>query len=106
MKKVLILFTILGLCGCSVYGGKFECDPSQGVGCKSVSTVDKLINDNALEDVIAEQKQDKQKKKCRQCDSVVDRKEQSKEMKVYFHEYTDEAGVIHKPHDVSMNFDG
>ena len=45
MKKHPILFTLPFLTACSlgVYGDDFECDPSQGMGCKSVSAVNKAI---------------------------------------------------------------
>ena len=45
MKQYPILFTLPFLTACSlgVYGDDFECNPSQGMGCKSVSAVNEAI---------------------------------------------------------------
>ncbi|MBS0272299.1 MAG: hypothetical protein JSR85_06595 [Proteobacteria bacterium] len=44
-----LLTTPLILSGCmGVYEGGFECPPGEGVGCKSISEVNHLINDGQL----------------------------------------------------------
>ena len=55
MGRVLTL-AILGLLlqGCAIYSKEFTCEVGKGVGCESVSTVNRLVNDEKLEDFIAE----------------------------------------------------
>ena len=46
MKQLSVLLTlpILSACSLGVYGADFDCDPSQGMGCKSVSEVNEAIS--------------------------------------------------------------
>ncbi|HUX79580.1 MAG TPA: hypothetical protein VMW10_07570 [Alphaproteobacteria bacterium] len=51
MKKNSIYILGLGLCltGCmGVYEGGFECPPGVGVGCKSISEVNKMVDHGEL----------------------------------------------------------
>lgn len=40
---ILLVLPILSACSLGVYGGDFDCDPSNGLGCKSVSDVNESI---------------------------------------------------------------
>ena len=48
IKNILILLPIIIISGCSVYGGDFECKMGKGVNCKSVSTLNTMIDNNTL----------------------------------------------------------
>lgn len=44
-----LLITPLILSGCmGVYDGGFECPPGEGVGCKSISDVNQMVNEGDL----------------------------------------------------------
>jgi len=49
MKQLSILLVLPALSACSlgVYGGDFDCDPSKGMGCKSVSEINEVISEKA-----------------------------------------------------------
>ena len=44
LKKLIIITVLLALGACAVHSTKFECEPGKGVGCKSVSKVNKMID--------------------------------------------------------------
>lgn len=47
--KIHYILLCMGLTGCmGVYEGGFECPPGKGVGCKSISEVNELINQHSL----------------------------------------------------------
>lgn len=49
LYKHLFVATCLSLSGCmGVYEGGFECPAGAGVGCKSISEVNKMVNEGAL----------------------------------------------------------
>ena len=48
MKSLWIL-SLLTLCGCSTYNNKFDCPYGNGVGCGSVSLVNRMIDRQEIE---------------------------------------------------------
>lgn len=58
LKKLIIITTLLALGACAVHSTKFECEPGKGVGCKSVSKVNKMIDKKQ----ISEEKEEKEEK--------------------------------------------
>ncbi len=47
--RLLITMSALALSGCmGVYEGGFECPPGEGVGCKSISEVNQMVNEGEL----------------------------------------------------------
>ncbi|MBL0941400.1 MAG: TraV family lipoprotein [Alphaproteobacteria bacterium] len=50
IKTSLSMLIILVLVGCSTYSETFECPPGSGVGCKSISEVDQMIDEGKLSD--------------------------------------------------------
>lgn len=47
--RLLITMSALALTSCmGVYEGGFECPPGEGVGCKSISQVNQMVNDGEL----------------------------------------------------------
>ena len=43
--KAIMLTSVLSLTGCmGIYEGGFECPPGEGVGCKSISEVNDMVN--------------------------------------------------------------
>lgn len=51
----LVLSLGLGISACAVHSTKFECKPGQGVGCKSVSKVNKMVSNKEINDSDDEQ---------------------------------------------------
>lgn len=45
MKKCLIILCGLGLSGCSTTSETFDCKEGKGVGCKSISAVNKMVDE-------------------------------------------------------------
>jgi hypothetical protein len=59
----------LALSGCmGVYDGGFECPPGEGVGCKSISEVNQMVN----EGVLPKKENNSHPKSCEQCNPTVD----------------------------------
>lgn len=52
MMKFMLLAVLFVLTACSHGRSSFECPAVVGIGCESVSTVNQLINDGLLEQVI------------------------------------------------------
>ncbi|MBP6951904.1 MAG: hypothetical protein KBD36_03145 [Alphaproteobacteria bacterium] len=56
----------LALSGCmGVYDGGFECPPGEGVGCKSISEVNQMVNEGEL----PKKENGSDSKPCEQCSS-------------------------------------
>ena len=65
MTKLQLLTTALALSGCmGVYEGGFECPPGEGVGCKSISEVNQMVEYGELP-----KKQNDPQTPCQQCNS-------------------------------------
>ncbi|KAB2835073.1 MAG: hypothetical protein F9K49_04280 [Caedimonadaceae bacterium] len=48
ITNLQLLITALALSGCmGVYEGGFECAPQKGVGCKSISEVNEMVNQHS-----------------------------------------------------------
>lgn len=117
-KKRFIHMTLMVIAsflvkGCGVYKGSFECKAGKGVGCESVSKVNELINEEKLDDFIEEgTKGSRSKNEGSTCskkgegklDEVVEEKGKRnvEKFKIYFNEYRDGGGVIHKPSEVEV----
>src|SRR4051812_47631238 len=48
--KSLSIINLVILSGCSTYSETFDCPPGSGVGCKSISEVDQMIDEGKLSD--------------------------------------------------------
>ena len=48
MKKLWVIALIV-LSGCSAYNNKFDCPYGEGLGCASVSKVNRLIDQNKID---------------------------------------------------------
>ena len=48
MQKIACLCLVLSLSGCSTYSETFDCPPGLGVGCKSLSDVNQMVEDGTL----------------------------------------------------------
>ena len=73
---VLITALAPALTSCmGVYDGGFECPPGEGVGCKSISEVNQMVNEGAL----PKKENDSHTKPCKQCNSSVDLQEKDSE---------------------------
>lgn len=47
-KLVLLLLTLPALSGCMTYSESFDCPPGRGVGCKSLSQVNDMVEKEEL----------------------------------------------------------
>ncbi|MBY0500435.1 MAG: hypothetical protein K2P93_00335 [Alphaproteobacteria bacterium] len=68
--SVILLSATLSFClqGCmGVYEGGFECPPGEGVGCKSISEVNQMVEHGELP-----KKQNETQPSCQQCNSNPD----------------------------------
>ena len=64
----LLITASLCLTGCmGVYEGGFECPPGEGVGCKSISEVNQMVEQGELP-----KKQNEPQASCKQCSSNPD----------------------------------
>ena len=62
--------------GCmGVYDGGFECPPGEGVGCKSISEVNHMVNEGKL----PKKENNFHTKSCEQCNSTVDLQQKNPE---------------------------
>lgn len=48
MKKLSLLLCLISLSGCSTYSETFDCSPGLGVGCKSLSQVNQMVEKGHL----------------------------------------------------------
>lgn len=66
ITKLQLLTTALALSGCmGVYDGGFECPPGEGVGCKSISEVNHMVDEGTL----PKKEDDLHATTCEQCGS-------------------------------------
>lgn len=66
ITKLQLLTTALALSGCmGVYDGGFECPPGEGVGCKSISEVNHMVDEGTL----PKKQDDLHAAMCEQCGS-------------------------------------
>lgn len=98
-KTFLYIWPLIGslaLVSCSPYSRDFDCGPSKGVGCKSVSEVNELINTGEIEEFTDEE--------CKSCkaDDILNKKEvQIKEYPINQEAQINGKGsVIRKPEKV------
>ena len=109
-KKIIILTTLSFILeGCGVYKGSFDCKPGKGVGCESVSKVNDLVNDEKLDDFIEESNQPKKRRsKCIPCPQNIKKEtedineQKGEKIRIYFNEYRDVNGILHKPSEVEV----
>ena len=48
MKRSFLILALIGLSGCSSYSETFDCPAGQGVGCKSLSRVNQMVEKGDL----------------------------------------------------------
>lgn len=116
--KILFLTALMSVSSCGIYKSQFDCLPGKGVGCESVSKVNDLINDEALDAFVEAKEETRSQKsreqKCIDCknsnfaqrEEIKSRpsnrqlKSHAKEkVTVWFKEYKDERGVVHGAHE-------
>ncbi len=49
MKKLTFIFLLIGLTGCSSYSNHFDCPYGEGVGCSSLSKVNRMLDQNLID---------------------------------------------------------
>lgn len=83
------LFSVLLLSGCATYNEHFDCEPRNGVGCKSLSDVNRMVDEGKL----PLEKEEEEKKKL---ESFLPRTILQKRMRMWVSGYTDEEGIAHE----------
>ena len=44
MRKIIVICVLINLAGCASYESRFDCNAPDGVGCKSVSEINDMVN--------------------------------------------------------------
>ena len=83
------------LSGCGVYKNQFDCKPGKGIGCESVSKVNQLLDEDALDDFIAGKEVNQG---CTTCGPI----HIKEKMSIRFNKYRDADGHEHLPHNVEL----
>lgn len=97
MKLIFLLIMTSSLIGCSLIPEQFDCKYSKGVGCKSISQVNQMLDDLALNSAIKPQpkvlvvKNQNSKSELEKVQRVVDEK-----LRVYIAPYQDLQGHFHE----------
>ncbi|HQS84691.1 MAG: hypothetical protein B7Y25_07145 [Alphaproteobacteria bacterium 16-39-46] len=84
MKYVLPFCTLI-LSGCATYNETFDCEPGKGVGCKSLSQVNHMVNEGKLPLSSEENPSEPPAPPIAQ-----------KNLRVWFAEHTDEEGIFYE----------
>ena len=88
MKYVLPFCTLI-LSGCATYNETFDCEPGKGVGCKSLSQVNHMVNEGRLPLPSEENPSE---------DSTppISQTIAQKNLRIWIAEHTDEEGIFHQ----------
>lgn len=89
--KYALLFCTLILAGCTAYNETFDCEPGRGVGCKSLSQVNDMVNEGKLPLSIEEKPLDPIKPKISQ-----------KHLHIWIAQHIDEEGILHENSFISV----
>ncbi len=82
MKLLIPIITLLSLTACTSYKEGFDCEALPGVGCRSISEVDKMIDEGKLGGEEAENK-------------PTHSSHQPKSVHVWIAPYSDNDGIMH-----------
>lgn len=93
MKPLFILSALL-LSGCATYNEHFDCEPGSGVGCKSLSEVNEMIDEGRL----PLETHTKDEKSAAPLSHI----KAPKVLRVWVAGYTDEEGITHDPAFLSV----
>ena len=81
VTKLQLLTTALALSGCmGVYDGGFECPPGEGVGCKSISEVNHMVDEGTL----PKKQDDLHATTCKQCGSNPQLQKDIEELHIWY----------------------
>lgn len=92
MKHIILMTSLLLLTACTSYKEGFDCDAIPGVGCRSISEVDKMIDEGKIgADDTSNKKPNPQE------ESKGDNKHLSfiKDVHVWIAPYSDDEGTTH-----------
>lgn len=96
MQKITLFLLSITLTGCSQYAETFDCGVGPGVGCKSLTYVNRHVEQGRLP---YEEEEEGSKKGEKKEDPIdLNRREQ----RVWIASYRDEAGYVHEPSYVRM----
>lgn len=97
MKSLIIFMPVLMLASCTTYQEGFDCAAVPGVGCKSITQVDRLIDQGKLgndEDTLDEKERFSQRKLSQEYESF-DPSLKRQGVQVWLAPYEDENGTWH-----------
>lgn len=106
MKKCLIVICGMGLTGCSTTSETFDCKEGKGVGCKSISAVNKMVDQgnfgeaagvsNISLPLIAPPKPTIQYVDAPQSDDMAINRVKEEHLRVWMAPFQDEYGNLHE----------
>lgn len=110
MRVLIIAFLSIGLTGCAGFKNQYQCKPSKGVPCKSITEISQMIDNNALPGMSVteskvkpapvEVKQNTQHWPKHKNHQIIRVPEET--MSVYIAGFEDEEGIYHHGHDLHV----
>lgn len=100
LKILPILFILPILSGCMTYSESFDCPPGRGVGCKSLSQVNDMVEkgDLPLENINSTKETIHQKSLgSKPSEGWIEAKNSPLNLKIWVANYKDEDGNFHSP---------
>ena len=100
LKLIPLFLSLLPLSGCMTYSESFDCPPGRGVGCKSLSQVNDMVEEgvlplekiNTIKEITNKKKQSSQVPK-----GWIEAKSHPHNFRIWITEYKDEEGNLHTP---------
>lgn len=97
MKKLLILLIAITTTGCAGYKNTYACKPSDGVRCKSIATLNQMIDSGKI-------KTNSSSSRAVSQESFVSgnnlQRSQEKIMQIWLPSYSDSSGIYHSAHHI------
>jgi Type IV conjugative transfer system lipoprotein (TraV) len=95
-KKMILPLILITLSGCSTYSETFDCPPGSGVGCKSLSAVNQMMEEGRLPLLQAESTKEPNQAIITEAYGPQSL-EQDNYLKIWIAGYEDEVGYYHEP---------
>lgn len=96
LKLIPLLLTLPILNGCMTYSESFDCPPGKGVGCKSLSQVNEMVEEGDLPLEKLETTQELTQEPKIPADWI-EAKNTPQNLRIWFAEYKDSEGNTHSP---------
>ena len=100
LKLILLLLTLPTLSGCMTYSESFDCPPGRGVGCKSLSQVNDMVETGALpleKTNTTRELNQKVTQESQKPEGWIEVKNSTPNLRIWMAGYQDEGGNLHGP---------